>query len=125
MATFNTGRVKSKLAGADLSAKQYFIVKQDTADDTVVLASAASDFLLGVLQNAPKQGELASVAVRSGQGTFKVVCGGSVTRGAKLTSDSNGKAVVTTNAGDHIIGYALQAGDASDVIEFMLSADRV
>lgn len=120
------GSYKTFPANADLSAKQYFIVKLDTDGVGVVLASAASDFSLGTLENKPASGEGASVHMRNGAGTHKVVLGGSVSAvGGKLTADSAGKAVVTTNSGDHIIGYALQTGSAGDIIEYMPSADRV
>lgn len=126
MSTYTEGSMRSFPANADLSAKQYFIVKLDTDGIGIVLAAAASDFSLGTLDNKPASGEPGSVKLRSGSGTHKVVLGGTVSAvGAKLTADSAGKAVVTTNSGDHIIGYALKTGSAGDVIEYMPSADRV
>lgn len=120
------GPTKSFIAGADLSAKQYFIVKQDTDEGTVVLASAATDFLIGTLENKPLSGENASVLMRHGGATGKVKLGGTVSAvGAKLTADSDGKAVVTTNTGDQILGYALNTGVAGDIIEYMPAVDRV
>lgn len=126
MSNYTVGNNKSFKANADLSAKQFYIVKLDTDGVGVVLASAASDFVLGTLDNKPTSGMTASVSLRSSAGTHKVVLGGTVSAiGGKLVADSAGKAVVSTNAGDHMIGYALQTGSAGDIIEYMPSADRV
>lgn len=118
MATTVDGSRKSAYkAAADYSAKQYYIVKL-SADDEATLASAASDLLLGTICNKPKAGENVEVYGRWGGGTGKVICGGSVSRGAFLTADSAGKAVATTTVGQEILGRALQAGDAGDIIEY-------
>jgi hypothetical protein len=118
MSTQVTGQNRTFKAGADLSAKQYFIVKQDTVQETVVLASAATDVLVGVLQNKPKSGENAEVCLRSAGGTSKIKLGGTVSAGDHLTADSNGKAVATTTGADEVIGRALFDGVDGDVIEF-------
>ena len=111
-------------AAADYSAKQYYIVKQ-SADATATLASAATDWLLGVIMNAPKSGENVEVFGRQGGGTGKVILGtGGATRGSFLTADSAGKAVMTTTVGDEVLGRAIQAGDAGDIIEFIPSSQR-
>lgn len=124
MSTTVDGPRKSNLkAAADYSAKQYYIVKL-SADDTVTLASAATDALVGVILNKPKAGEAVELFGRWGGGTGKVICGGSVTRLAFLTTDSAGKAVATTTVGDEVIGRALQAGDAGDIIEFAPSNQK-
>lgn len=126
MSNFTEGNYKSFKANADLSAKQYYIVKLDTDGVGIVLASAASDFVLGTLNSKPTSGMTGDVSLRSAAGTHKVVLGGTVSAvGGKLVADSAGKAVVSTNAGDHMIGYALQTGSAGDIIEYMPSADRV
>lgn len=101
-------------AGADLSAKQYRFVKISTAaDDTVLSAAAATDTLVGVLQNDPTSGQAASFRT---VGISKIVLGaGGATRGDRLTSDANGKAV--TAAGAQVVGaIALQTGVAGDII---------
>lgn len=106
-------------AGADLSAKKNFIVKR-TADNTVGLASAATDVLLGVLTNSPKSGDGAAVAlVGSGQIAL-VVAGGSISADAVLTADSAGKAIATTTTGNYILGRAMNDADAGDLVEVLL-----
>lgn len=93
----NVGLDFTYAAGADLSTKQFFFVKQSTAADrTALLADATiGEAVLGVLQNDPTLAQAAEV--RTG-GRTSVVYGGTVTRGDKLTSDSAGKAVKYTKA---------------------------
>lgn len=117
------GGFKNFKSNADLSAKQYYIVKL-TADDTVDLAAAATDIIVGVLYNKPKaptngKYDNAQVRLASAAGTTRVVAGGTINRGDFITSDANGKAVATTTTGDNVIGRALQSAVAGDIFEFM------
>jgi len=118
MAVQVDGPRRSYLAKVDLSTKQFYIVKLDTDQTKVDLCAAATSFIIGTLVNAPKINEVAEVAMRHGGGTAKVKCGGSITAGNDLTSDSAGKAVATTTPGDEVFGRALQDGDTNDVIEY-------
>lgn len=118
MSTFTAGDHLSRVAGADLSAKIYYIVKTDSSGN-IVLASAATDKSIGVLANEPISGETADVALRNGDGTFLVKLGGDVTKDAYLTSDGSGKAVVTTTTGHHVFGQVLAAGASGDVVEYL------
>lgn len=118
MANQTNGSHFSREAGADLSAKQYYLVKINSSNKAV-LAAAATDVIAGVLENAPASGETADIRARNGCGTGKVVAGGNITHMAALTSDANGKAVVTTTAGNHVIGYALSTGVDGQVIEYI------
>ena len=117
--TRDGGRVVYK-AGADLSAKQYYIVKRGTTAGECVLSDSGADVHLGVLQNAPESGDTADILGRHASDTGKVVAGGVLTPGAALTADANGKAVVTTTEDDQVIGY--YAGNANaaagDIVEF-------
>jgi len=119
MSVYQESRHLNFVAGADLSAKQYHIVKLDSTANQVVLASAATDVAVGVLANAPADGAEADVVGRNAQGTFKVMAGGNVSLGAYLTSDSNGKAVATTTAGNEVIGIALEAGVDTQIIQYL------
>ena len=111
---------RSFLSTNDLSTKQYYIVKVDTsADVSVVLAAAGTDPIVGVLQNKPKAG-IAAV-VRWG-GSTKVIAGGTITRGDRVTSDSNGKAITTTTNKDVQLGIALQSAVSGDIFEVALSS---
>lgn len=104
----------------DLSTKQFYIVKADTANDhSVVLAAAGTDPIVGVLQNKPKA---ASAALVRFIGTTKVIAGGTITRGDRVTSDANGKAVTTTTNKDVQLGVALVSAVSGDILEVMLGA---
>lgn len=133
MANYSDGPYLDRIAGADLSGAGpaggtttclFRIVKQQ-ADSTnptgrsVILASAASDVSLGVLNNQPKAGETANVRGRNSDGTFKVIIGGTVTIGDDLTSDSNGAAITTTTTGHQVIGVAQESGVSGQVIEYL------
>jgi hypothetical protein len=107
---------KSLECSEDLSEKQFFIVQQD-ANGKVGVAEGATDLLLGVLQNNPASGEMATY--RFG-GTTKVKAGGTIAIGDWITAASDGEAVATTTDGDIVIGKALQAGVDQDVIEVQL-----
>lgn len=109
MSVENLGPRVSKTAAADLSAKQYYLVKV-TADDTVNLAGAG-DCAHGVLQDTPVSGQVCNVQTCY---ESKVVYGGTVAAGALLASDANGKAV-TAATGNYIVGKAIVAGVAGDV----------
>ncbi|MFD4554419.1 hypothetical protein ACFWP5_08825 [Streptomyces sp. NPDC058469] len=124
MTTFVNGNHRSAPAGADLSAKQYYIVKQSSGN--TVLASAATDKITGVLMNSPVSGELAQTWLRSAAGTLKVVLGGTVTEGAAVTSDGSGKGIATTTPGDQILGYKMGSGSniAGDIVELMPSTAK-
>jgi len=108
-------------AGADLSDKQYHLVKLSDSYE-VKLCSAETDVIIGVLQNEPESGEAAVVRV---SGTSKVSTGTPVglSYGECVTSDSNGQAITTTTTNHSVIGIAL--GDAStavdDVVEILIS----
>jgi Uncharacterized conserved protein (DUF2190) len=111
---------KSYLSTNDLSAAAnlYCIVKMDTAaDQSVVLAAAATDPIVGVLQNLPKAGK---AAVVRHAGTTKVFAGGTITRGDMVTSDASGHAITTTTNKDRMLGIALSSAVASDIVEVLL-----
>lgn len=119
MATYSEEGYITRLAGADLSDKQYYIVKQQT-DRTIVLASAATDFLFGVLHKPAASGGEVSVAARNMDGTFKVIAGATFAAGVYLTSDSAGKAIGTTTANNEVIGVAQEAATAvGQIIEYL------
>ncbi len=104
-------------AGADLSTKQYYLVKLDTSTGDIILADANA-VCMGVLQNNPTLGEFAEVAWIAGGAN--VIAGGAITIGATVMSDANGKAVVTTAAGDNIIGTATKAAVLDDIVPIVI-----
>lgn len=112
---------RSFVTGAtSLATKQYYIVKQHT-DGTLILGAAATDHLVGVLQNKPAVGQAGLVRFL---GTTKVVAGGVINPGDRVTTDSAGKAVATVTTKDVVLGTAiLNAACASgDIIEVLLGS---
>jgi hypothetical protein len=102
-------------ANSDLSAKQFFLVKQ-TAADTVDLVAAATDRTLGVLINAPKSGQAAEVQT---DGIAKVVSDGSgtaIAAGDPLAADSSGRVVKNATTDRLGIGVALDASTAAGAV---------
>lgn len=117
--TRNGGHLVYK-AGADLSAKQYYIVKRHTTAGECVLSSAAADLHLGVLQNAPILGDTADILGRGAQDTGKVIAVGVLTPGCKFTSDSAGKAIATTTEDNEVVGIYIGNVNsaAGDIVEY-------
>lgn len=97
-------------AGADLSAKQYFFVKIDT-DGDVILAGNGEN-AIGVLQNAPAEGEAANIAVA---GVSKVIIGDttSLDSGSVISSDANGKATLGVST-DFALAILIEDTTAND-----------
>jgi len=119
MAQYQEGNHIAFKATSDLSTKQFYIVKLDSTENVAVLASAATDKLIGVLLNKPKSGETMDVYARNASGTGKVIAGGDITVGAYITSDGDGKAVATTTARQQVLGIALEAAAAGDIFKYM------
>lgn len=102
-------------AASDLSAKQFFLVKQ-TAADTVDLVAAATDRTFGVLVNAPKSAQAASVQT---DGIAKVVSDGSgtaIAAGDPLGADTSGRVVKNVTADRLGIGVAMDASSAAGTV---------
>lgn len=122
MAEFGPQQVYPGLvAGADLSAFQYRIVRQSAAKTVNVashaLSSAAVEAPLGVLQNNPAaSGRAATVAY---SGLSKVKAGATVTVGAYATTNGSGKAIDAVS-GSVVIGRFLEAGANDEIVAIML-----
>ena len=116
---FQPGDRYTAVAAVDLTGKRYHIVKPDS-NGKVVLASAATDAILGVLDNEPVAGAVADVVINNGQGTFRVKAAAStIAKDAFVTTDGNGKAVSTTSSGNRVIGRAVRAFAANEIGEYI------
>jgi len=125
MANFTEGNYLTREAGADLSTKQHYIVKLDT-NGKVVLASASTDKILGVLANAPVSGDPAVVRLINSVGTFKVkTANAGIAQGARLTSDSSGLAIATTTSTHVVFGRMPVASNANDIAEYLCDMDVI
>lgn len=109
---------------ADSALVNNRLVKFGTGDRNIAQAAAATDFIIGVVNEMPPgiaTGERADV-VRVG--IAWVECGAAVPRGSPITSDASGRAVVAAPAAgvnNRIIGFADEAGTAAgDVIRFVI-----
>lgn len=106
-------------AGGAIAA--FRIVKLGSNDGEVVQAAAATDALVGVCESVgPASGERCDIVT---VGVADVEFGGSVTRGALLTSDANGKAVAAAPAAgvnNRIIGTALVSASSGDIGPMLL-----
>lgn len=113
MGTMNTFRSYA----AQAAVEAFRIIKPGAADQSAIKAAAATDFLMGTSDSLDKAtGEMVDVYA-SPMGEVRL--GGTVARGAALTSDANGKAISTTTVGHRIIGFAEASGVADDVIPYL------
>jgi hypothetical protein len=105
-------------AAADLRTNQYNFVKLD-ANGNVVLASAAGEKVLGVLQNKPNTGETAVVRVI---GVSKVVASAAIAAGDYIATTAAGlgktasRLAQATGNASNVIGMALRAAGGANVI---------
>jgi hypothetical protein len=102
-------------ANSDLSAKQFFCVKQ-TAADTVDLCSAATDRTFGVLQNAPKANQAAEVCTDGICKASSDGSGTSIAAGDPLAVDANGRVVKNATADRLGVGVAMDASTAAGTV---------
>ncbi len=111
------GGIPGAVASGDLTAKQFFFAIVD-GEKTVGLAGngAAAD---GVIQNKPNTGQAVSLAIPGD--TSKVVSATAVDAGDDVSSDANGKGVVSAS-GDYILGKCLTAvANADELMTVQLS----
>lgn len=93
---------RSYVAGQDLTGNMFTFVKFSAAR-TIVPVAAATDRPIGVLQNAPRNGEEAEVCVF---GETKLVASGALAFGVQLGTDATGKGVAIV-AGTDTTKYLL------------------
>ena len=102
-------QIPGLLAGASLSAKQYFPVKFASTVGEVIVATAAGATVVSIVQNDPGDGE---PALLPGVGDVcKAVAGASdITQGQYLTPNSTGVIDTTTGL---VICQALEPSSAT------------
>lgn len=94
-------------AGADVKKGQ---VVEITGDAIVSPTSASSAKVLGVAMFDAKAGEEVSVET---EGLFKIVAGGTIAAGAKVTSGADGKVATGT---ENTIGIAITSATADEYV---------
>jgi hypothetical protein len=112
MSKFQYPRVRTFIAGADLSAKKYHAVKLHTTENQVVAAAAGQG--IGVLMNAPQAGEAAEVAMLGGGALGDA--GATVVAGNEVAANAAGKLIpaVSTNI---VLGIALSGAASGEYFE--------
>jgi len=108
----------SFVAGEDLSDYQYHFVY--LTDDNEVKHAGANKKTVGILLNAPEEGETASVALVGQIAKLKISETVAVTK--LLTSTSGSEGEVVDAAGEWAGAMALQAGVEDDIIEVLVTA---
>jgi len=112
------GLVSTFVTGADLSAQKNRWARI-SADNTVNIATAPANPIIGVIDDIPQNAAGMQVAVRL-SGTADIVAGAAVAAGAFVTTDGSARAVTATT-GQLAHGIAIQAATAlGDLIEVFL-----
>jgi hypothetical protein len=104
------------VAAADLSAKQYRVVKIDSNGKAAM--SDADDLGIGILQNNPGSGQPATVGY---SGVSKALAGGTIAAGARVTSDANGALIAASSAGDAVVGVAVTGAASGDLFPVLIN----
>ncbi|MES2007943.1 MAG: DUF2190 domain-containing protein [Pseudomonadota bacterium] len=120
----NPGLIKTHIAAGVIG--KFRIVAQGASDGEVKQGTATTDALLGVTEGfAYVAGDRPSI-VRSG--IADVEYGGVVTRGAPLTSDASGRAIVATPAvgvNARTIGFAEVSGVLGDIGSLLVCPNQI
>lgn len=115
-----TGVPGQTTSGSASAGKQYRFVKV-TGRRTCGLADTTSnEIVIGVLQNKPQAtGAACTVAVA---GVSVVEAGGTISAGAAVKTNSDGKAVAASLPGDAalVLGVALEAGTSGKLVSVLL-----
>ena len=113
---------ESYIANADLSAKQYFLVKLHTVADQVALVAAVTDRPIGILQNDPDASGKPATVRHLGKSKANVDGSGTaIAIGDYLGPDANGRLVKVTTVDRPILAQARRAATTQgSVIEVTL-----
>ncbi len=122
MAAYEESQMKigTLKAGADLSAKQYHLVKLASAT-TVTYCAAITDIPIGVLQNNPASGEVAEITFI---GVTKIVADGTIAAGANIGTSNDGQAdsiVAGTDTTVRLVGTAIGAASAGETFTALIN----
>lgn len=107
----------SYIAGGAINA--FAAVKFDTARNTVVAATAATDVIIWLASKA-WAASWDPVAVKIWGYSFATVWSGWWAKGDKLTAGANGTLVATTTSTDNVIAIATEIAAATETAEVYL-----
>ncbi|GLX85061.1 hypothetical protein tloyanaT_13130 [Thalassotalea loyana] len=115
----NQALTKTFIASGAIAKRR--IVKLIAAENSVSLASAVGDRLIGVSDDAADIEDGRAVDVIF-QGIVEVEAGAAINKGAAVTTNAQGKAVATSAGTDNVIGFALDASSVDgDVISIEIN----
>jgi hypothetical protein len=104
---------------ADNAIAQFTVVKAtSTAANTVDVATANGDAIIGIAQNVAAAGE--QVVVRM-LGTSKCLAGGTITSGQTVTPTTAGKVLTDSTDTHGIVGRALESAVIGDTFEVLIN----
>ena len=121
----NPGLTKNRLTGGAIGERRF--VKPHSTAGQIVQASAATDLIIGV---CAQPGGAASGARCDFHisGLVEVDAGGTISEGALVTADSNGKAVAagpSAGANARVAGVAYDAAADGDIIRVLLAPGSI
>lgn len=117
-----TNPMLTKNYRAEAAVAKRRIVKLGAADGAVVVGAAATDLIFGV--SAEIDAAITERVDVHVVGVAEVEFGGTVTRGAAVTTDATGRAVAAApgaGVNNRIIGFALVSAVVGDVAPVLLS----
>ena len=110
----------SFIAGADLSGKQFYVVKLDSAADGQIVLADGDSVGIGILLNKPKAGQDASVIMI---GVSKGISNSALANGIEVASSSTGRLKVA-QTGDVVIGLTNTTVTAAGAIVEVIMTGR-
>jgi hypothetical protein len=113
--------VKSFLAEGAILRNRW--IKPGTAAGSILTAAAATDLIIGVSSNIVDT-ETADMADGILQGIANLKLGGTVTYGARLSSDSSGRGI-TASGQVRVGGIAMAAGVVNDIIPVLIYPSNI
>lgn len=127
MATEQSHVCRSYAAAADLSAKQYFLVKHNTTAGQCALVAAITDFPIGILQNKPAAAGRAAEVLVLGWSKAEVEATTDIASADKLGPHTDGRLIKKSVADNDVVcAIAEEAatsatGDRITVMQFPAS----
>lgn len=108
----------TRAAAADLSTKQFFLVKRDTTAGRCALVAAATDIPIGILQNKPAAAGRAAEICTFGRSKAQVEATTDIAIGDKLGPHTDGRLIKKTANNDVVCAIAEEAATTAtgDVI---------
>lgn len=91
----------------------------------IVVATAGTDKIIGVIDVDNDAGQQANVRLRSAPGTAIGRAGGNVAVGDFVTATTGGELITTVTSGDQIVGLALEAAANDGYFEYMPMTGKV